>query len=149
MPSTTNSHLPRIKTALDTEVCQKIITLERDFYRYADKALPKKHKYTLVSACIRRMMEARDIVVEAMDYDITHYAAEKHRLLSVARARMRNVAVDIQHLNDLGDVSNEAKAHFDEQMDAVQTHIARLLNSLSRKMDAASENCGGTPTQDV
>ena len=47
----------RIKTALDTEVCDKVIELERDFYRYVDVALPKKHKYTLVAAFVNGLLK--------------------------------------------------------------------------------------------
>ena len=149
MPSNGNGHIPRIKTAIDTEVCQKVIALERDFYRYIDVAMPKKHKYTLVAACVRRLMEVRDTIVSGMDFDVNYYATKKHALLSEARAKLRNVAVDIQHLNDLGDVSNDAKAHFDEQMDAIQTHVAKLLNSLQKRMDVASASREGTPTRDA
>lgn len=107
MPSQGNP--TRIKTALDTEVCNKVIELERDFYRYVDVALPKKHKYTLVAACVNGLLTVRRLIVKGMDYDVNYYARDKHRILTDARAELRNVAVDIQHLNDLGDVSNEAR----------------------------------------
>lgn len=139
----------RIKTALDTEVCQKVIELERDFYRYIDVAMPKKHKYTLVAACVNGLMAVRRLIVKGMDYDVNYYATEKHRILADARAELRNVSVDIQHLNDLGDVSNEAKAHFDVLLDGIFIHIGKLLNSLSKRMDIASESRVGTPTRDA
>lgn len=147
MPSQGNP--TRIKTALDTEVCEKVIELERDFYRYVDVALPKKHKYTLVAACVNGLLTVRRLIVKGMDYDINYYARDKHCILTDARAELRNVAVDIQHLNDLGDVSNEAKAHFDVMLDGIFIHIGKLLNSLSKRMDIASESRGGTPTRDA
>lgn len=149
MPANNNNGTNKIRTALDTEVCQKVITLEREFYRYIDKAMPKKHKYTLVAACVQRLMNVRDVIVAGMDFDVNLYAPQKHRLLSEARAMLRNITVDMQHLNDLGDISNEAKARFDLCMDDIQLHLGKLLNSLSKRMDMASASREGTPTRDA
>lgn len=129
-----NGHTKKIKTSLDTEVCDKVIEMERDFFRYVDTALPKKHKYSLVNACTFGLMSARRLIVKGMDYDVRLYPEQKHAILSDARAELRNIAVDMQHLNDLGDMSNAAKAHFDEQMNETQTQLAKLLNSLSTRI---------------
>lgn len=131
-------HSNRFKTALDTEVAQKVIAFEYSLYEYVDTVIPKKRKYTLVAACEARAMMARELIVEGMDYDIALYARSKHELLTVARAKLRNLSVDLQHLNDLGDISNTAKARFDMQLDDIQTHLAKLLNSLSNRIDIAS-----------
>ena len=91
MPSTNNGNGTRYKTALDTELGKKIVMLERDFYRYVDVAMPKKHRYTLVTHCEQRLTDARDLIVEGMDYEIDIYPSEKHRLLTKARAALRKV----------------------------------------------------------
>lgn len=149
MPSTNNGNGTRYKTALDTELGKKVVELERDFYRYVDVAMPKKHRYTLVMHCEQRLTDARDLIVEGMDYEIDIYPSEKRQLLAKARAALRNVEIDLQQLNDLGDVSNEAKAHFDDLMDLTQTHLARLLRSLSSRLDIMSESRKGTPMRDA
>jgi hypothetical protein len=131
-------HSNRQKTALDTEIAQLVIAFERDLYKYVDTVIPKKRKYSLVAACEARAMMARDFIVEGLDYDINLYSREKHRLLTEARAKLRSLTVDLQQLNDTGDISNTAKAHFDEQLDDIQTNLAKILNSLSKRIDLAS-----------
>lgn len=131
-------HSNRQKTALDTEIAKLVIAFERDLYKYVDTVIPKKRKYSLVAACEARAMMARDFIVEGLDYDINLYSREKHRLLTEARAKLRSLAVDLQQLNDTGDISNTAKAHFDEQLDDIQTNLAKILNSLSKRIDLAS-----------
>lgn len=135
MPS--KSHSIRHETALDTEIAIKVVEFEYDLYKYVDNVLPKKRKYSLVASMELRAMTARELIVEGMDLDIKFYAEKKHELLSQARSKVRNMSVDLQHLNDLGDLSNTAKAHFDEQLDEILTHLAKLLNSLSKRMDIA------------
>lgn len=132
------SHSNRIKTALDTPVAKKVIDLERDLYKYVDTVIPRKRKYSLVAACEARVMMARDLIIRGLDYDINLYAGEKHKLLTEARALLRSMSVDLQQLNDTGDISNTAKAHFDELLDDTQTNLAKLLNSLANKIDLAS-----------
>ena len=132
-----NTHFP---TALDTEICHKIIKLEHDIYEYSDNVMPKKRKYSLVANVELRILATRDLVVAGMDYDINIYPAKKHELLSDARANLRNLSVDLQQLNDLGLVSNAAKATFDIQIDDVQTNLAKLLSSLLKKIDIASQS---------
>lgn len=131
-------HSNRQKTALDTEIAKLVIAFERDLYKYVDTVIPKKRKYSLVAACEARAMMARDFIVEGLDYDINLYSREKHRLLTEARAKLRSLSVDLQQLNDTGDISNTAKAHFDEQLDDIQTNLAKILNSLSKRIDLAS-----------
>lgn len=131
-------HSNRQKTALDTEIAQLVIAFERDLYKYVDTVIPKKRKYSLVAACEARAMMARDLIIEGLDYDINFYPKEKHRLLTEARAKLRSMSVDLQQLNDTGDISNTAKAHFDEQLDNIQTNLAKILNSLSKRIDLAS-----------
>lgn len=131
-------HSNRQKTALDTEIAQLVIAFERDLYKYVDEVIPKKRKYSLVAACEARAMMARDLIIEGLDYDINFYPKEKNRLLTEARAKLRSMSVDLQQLNDTGDISNTAKAHFDEQLDDIQTNLAKILNSLSKRIDLAS-----------
>lgn len=131
-------HSNRQKTALDTEIAQLVIAFERDLYKYVDTVIPKKRKYSLVAACEARAMMARDLIIEGLDYDINFYPKEKHRLLTEARTKLRSMSVDLQQLNDTGDISNTAKAHFDEQLDDIQTNLAKILNSLSKRIDIAS-----------
>lgn len=131
-------HSNRQRTALDTEVAQKVVALERDLYKYVDTVLPKKRKYSLVAACEARVMMARDLIIRGLDYDISCYAEAKHKILSEARATIRSMAVDLQQLNDTGDMSNTAKAHFDDLLDDILTNLAKILNSLSKRIDIAN-----------
>lgn len=128
----------RYKASLDTEVADKIIAFERNLYQYVDAVMPKKRKYTLVTACEERVMMARELIVEGMDYDIRFYAADKHKLLTVARSKLRNVSIDLCHLNDTNCISDTAKAKFDEELAGILTQLAKLLNSLAKRIDLAN-----------
>lgn len=128
----------RYKASLDTEVADKIIAFERNLYQYVDAVMPKKRKYTLVTACEERVMMARELIVEGMDYDIRFYASDKHKLLTVARSKLRNVSIDLCHLNDTNCISDTAKAKFDEELAGILTQLAKLLNSLAKRIDLAN-----------
>lgn len=59
----------RIKTALDTEVCNKVIELERDFYRYVDVAIGNVTSQMVAMYLINGYLE----LLAAMGYKFVHY----------------------------------------------------------------------------
>ena len=85
-------------------------------------------------------MDARDVIVSGMDFDVNLYAPQKHLLLSEARAMLRNIAVDMQHLNDLGDISNEAKARFNRTLPS-----DRITHNLRWKVACAIRKAKANP----
>lgn len=105
--------------------------------------MPKKHKYTLVSQMLNCIGEARSAVVESMSLPM-EFIDEKYHCLCLAQVWLHNAEILLNHLNDMQDISNEAKARFDMNLADIYGNLDRLSSSFCRKMkDRQSANPTG------
>lgn len=136
---------------LDTQVAKKIIEFETTLFLYIDKAMPKKFANTLVRQMTDSSAGMRRAALRALGMDMQLEPLDKLKAFEEAQMYLRDTSVVMSHLNNLGAVSNHAKAILDELMYGISDNLYRLATTTRSKVTKSLSQNGsavqtGTPT---
>lgn len=119
----------------DTQLAHHIELFEMKLYAYIDKAMPKKFRYTLVQQLINTIGVAREEALDGLSLNIEYFPKEKYFHINKCQSKFYNIEILLNHLNDFGMISDKCKAELDTDVNNIQTNAARLLNSLSARIE--------------
>jgi len=120
------------------QVNKDIYDFETIIYAVYD-SLPVKHKHTLSELLLKGVLEMRHHANLACHY----YKGELQRkaeLFSLALGFCADVQDSLDHLSDLGLISDKRKAMLDERLDGIKGQLSRLVNSFSKQINKGAEH---------
>lgn len=132
------------------QINRDIYNFETRIYKLYD-SLPHKHRHTLSELMLRSVLETRHY---------TNIACRMYKGNVKAKAEMFGLALgyandaqdSLDHLYDMGFLSDKQKASLDMDLDVIVTSLSRLVNSFNRQVKGAERseyaNCGDPLNQE-
>lgn len=115
-----------------------IYDFETMVYRVYDN-LPAKHKHTLSELMLKSALEMRHYSNLACHY-YKGATKRKAELFSLALGYCEDTQNSLEHLNDMGLLSDKTKAALDVELDSIREQLSRLVNSFSRQLKGAEHH---------
>ena len=119
----------------DTQLAHTIEQFEMKLLSYIDKVMPRKFRFTLIEQLINTVGCAREHAIDGLSLNIEYFPREKYFHINICESKFYNVEILLNHLNDNGMLSDKAKAEFDVEINNIHTNAARILNSLSVRIE--------------
>ena len=143
MPSNRNNAKKR-KTPLDLPVIHALEEYEYNFCSYVDKALPKKFRDTFVKQILDSLCSAMEEGLLAMTTDQRLFLEKKIMHVDNALGKLYLVSTRLNRLNDMQQISDDAKAKLDMKLYDIIDGFTRFSSSL-RSISIAGQVPSGTP----
>lgn len=118
------------------------LKVNRDIYNFETRIygvydnLPVKHKHTLSELMLKSVLEMRHYTNLACKM-YKGNLRQKVELFGLALGYADDAQDSLDHLYDLGFMSEKLKSSLDVELDAIKVSLSRLVNSFSRELKGA------------
>lgn len=131
-------------SVLDVTIVHMMCQYEYALYKLIDDTFPRKFKNTLTQQLVDSIGEARESLVASMSYP-SRYIASKYQCLCKSQAKLHNVEILLNYLNDMQVISDITKASLDTHLFEIYGNLERLLNSFKTQLTEKRQSAKGTP----